>query len=83
MPDHSHANRRRPVSIPIILIAAAALVIFLILNGHGYHLLSLAPLLILLACPLMHMFGHHGHGSHGRGQPVAPQSTPADIGGNR
>lgn len=32
--------------------------------GHGEHLLRLAPFLLLLACPLMHLFGH-GHGGHG------------------
>jgi hypothetical protein len=25
----------------------------------------LAPILLLLACPLMHLFGHGGHGGHG------------------
>lgn len=33
--------------------------------GHRAHLLQIAPLLILLACPLMHLFGHGGHGGHG------------------
>jgi hypothetical protein len=23
------------------------------------------PFLLLLACPLMHLFMHHGHGGHG------------------
>jgi hypothetical protein len=32
--------------------------------GHRPHLLQIAPLLILLACPLMHLFGHGGHGGH-------------------
>lgn len=33
--------------------------------GHSAHLLQIAPFLILLACPLMHVFGHGGHGGHG------------------
>ena len=34
---------------------------------HGAHMLEIAPFLIILACPLMHVFGHggHGHGGHG------------------
>lgn len=32
---------------------------------HNAHLLQLLPFLILLACPLMHLFGHGGHGGHG------------------
>ena len=63
MPDRTDAERPRLSSVPLILIGVAALVAFLVLNGHGYHLLSVAPLLILLACPLMHVF-HHGHGGH-------------------
>ena len=34
---------------------------------HGEHLVQLLPFLIVLACPLMHLFhGHGGHGGHGR-----------------
>lgn len=66
MRDNTHAHRRRSSSGFIFgLVALAALAAFLLLNGHGYHLLAYAPLLILLACPLIHMFGHGGHGAHG------------------
>ena len=30
--------------------------------GHGFGVL---PFLLLLACPLMHVFMHRGHGKHG------------------
>ncbi|OUM00436.1 DUF2933 domain-containing protein [Variovorax sp. JS1663] len=46
------------------LAAAVAWLFF----GHSAHLLQIAPFLILLACPLMHVFGHGGgHGGHGHG----------------
>ena len=32
---------------------------------HRAHLGQALPLLILLACPLLHMFMHGGHGGHG------------------
>ena len=32
---------------------------------HNAHLVQLLPFLILLACPLLHLFGHGGHGGHG------------------
>ena len=32
---------------------------------HQAHLLTALPYLILLLCPLMHIFMHGGHGSHG------------------
>ena len=47
----------------LLWVGLAAAVAWLVL-GHGEHLLRVAPFLILLACPLMHLFGHHGHGRH-------------------
>jgi hypothetical protein len=42
--------------------------------------LGVPPWLLVLACPLMHLFMHHGHhGGHGQ----APQSNPDDDGNNR
>lgn len=37
---------------------------FLLFTEHRAHLLGILPYLILLACPLMHLFMHHGHGGH-------------------
>ncbi len=50
-----------------LLMAASLVVIvaFFILREHWEHALGLAPYLLLLACPLMHLF--HGHGGHGHG----------------
>lgn len=52
------------------LVAAgfAAVGAFLLLSEHRAHALGLLPYLFLLACPLMHVFMHrgHGHGSHDR-----------------
>jgi hypothetical protein len=48
----------------LLWIGLAATVAWLF-YGHGEHLLRLSPFLILLACPLMHVFGHGGHGRHG------------------
>ncbi|WOS65392.1 DUF2933 domain-containing protein [Sinorhizobium fredii] len=46
------------------LFAASFAVIaaFFILREHWQHALGLAPYLLLLACPLLHLF--HGHGGH-------------------
>ena len=45
----------------------AAIALFLLLSGHRAHFLGALPWLLLLACPLLHLFGHgdHGHGSRG------------------
>ncbi len=37
---------------------------FLLFTEHRAHVLGILPYLILLACPLMHLFMHHGHGGH-------------------
>ena len=44
-----------------VTLLVAALGAYL-LWAHTGHVLSAAPFLLLLACPLMHLFGHnHGH----------------------
>ncbi len=49
-----------------VTLALAALGAYLLWNHTGHFLLAL-PYLFLLACPLMHLFGHrHGHQGHGR-----------------
>ena len=45
-------------------IMLVAIVSFYILREHWGHALGVAPYLLLLACPLMHVFMHGGHG-HG------------------
>jgi Protein of unknown function (DUF2933) len=49
------------------LVCAVLLVIigFLLWTEHLAHALGLLPYLLLLACPLMHLFMHRGHGGHG------------------
>lgn len=47
-------------TIGFLLIAA-----FLLLSEHRAHALGFLPFLLILACPLLHMFGHGGHGGHG------------------
>jgi len=36
--------------------------LFYLLTEHQAHLFGALPFLLLLACPLMHLFMHHGHG---------------------
>jgi hypothetical protein len=49
------------------LVAFAGLAVVLLWQEHRAHLLGVIPYLILLACPLIHLFmhrGHHGASSH-------------------
>lgn len=48
-----------------ILVAFLAIAAFFLFTEHRAHLFGALPFLLLLACPLMHLFMHHGHGTHG------------------
>lgn len=44
---------------------------------HGAHIAAVLPFLILLACPLAHLFMHRHHGGHGKEQtPPPPKGNP-------
>jgi peptidoglycan/LPS O-acetylase OafA/YrhL len=47
------------------LLILGAIGLFLLMSEHRAHVLGALPLLILLACPLMHVFMHGSHGGHG------------------
>jgi hypothetical protein len=54
----------------IVLLGFLAVAAFFLLTEHTAHVFGALPWLLLLACPLMHLFMHggHGHGGHsGRG----------------
>lgn len=42
---------------------------FYLVTEHTAHFFGALPYLLILACPLMHLFMHHGHGGHGGGAP--------------
>ena len=49
----------------LALLAFAAIAVFFLIAEHRAHVFPWLPWLFLAACPLMHLFMHHGHGSHG------------------
>ena len=53
---------------PFGLVLCGFLVVgaFFLITEHTAHVFGALPFLLLAACPLMHLFMHHGHGSHGR-----------------
>ncbi len=48
----------------LVTVGVVAILGFLVYTGHSAHLLGFAPFLLLLACPLMHVFMHGGHRRH-------------------
>jgi hypothetical protein len=70
--DHEHqppppAFWRSPAGLTLLL--AVAVGGFYLVSEHTAHLFGALPYVIVLACPLMHMFMHRGHGGHRRGPP--------------
>lgn len=72
MHDHSqHRNDNAPAPNfwssrgALVLLGFVAIAGFLLVSEHRAHALGALPFLLLLACPLMHIFMHGGHGDHG------------------
>ena len=69
MKDHSlHDMQHKPFwgsrySIGLLVMGAVAL--YFLLTEHRAHFFAAFPFLLLLSCPLIHIFMHHGHGGHG------------------
>ncbi len=62
--------RVRRVFLVFVVLAAV-----LLIAEHRLHVLGYLPWLILLACPLMHVFMHHGHGHKGKHTPTEDQGN--------
>ena len=44
------------------MLVLGAIAGYLLFSEHRAHFIGALPLLLLLACPLMHVFMHRGHG---------------------
>lgn len=63
---HQHGSNEQPDSRwKWALAGFLAVAAFFLWTEHRAHLLGVLPYLLILACPLMHIFHHRGHG-HGR-----------------
>jgi Protein of unknown function (DUF2933) len=54
-------DKRDRIKSRLVLLGFLAVAAFFLLAEHRAHILGVLPYLFLLACPLMHMFMHHGH----------------------
>ena len=50
----------------LMLLSFGVIALSFLLREHWGHILGFLPYVILLACPLMHLFHHHGghHAGH-------------------
>ena len=77
-PPGPKPTRPWPVRIGFWLLLAVAA--FYLLTEHRAHLFGGAWLpLVLLACPLLHLFGHRGHGGHGAHGATHGEDASADA----
>jgi hypothetical protein len=58
----------------VAMLGFGAIASFFMLSEHRAHFLGVLPFLLLLACPAMHLFMHHGH--HHRTDGSAEQTEP-------
>ena len=80
-PDARPSGRTGPRINQWVLWIGLAAAIGWMFFRHNAHFWQLLPFLILLACPLMHLFGHGGHGGHGDAGPNDDTQQPQPPGG--
>ncbi len=86
--DHHHSPQEEPPSFWRSRYAMGYLVIgavagYYLLTEHLAHVVGALPFLLLLSCPLMHMFmhgKHGGHGGHDHGDHPSDKQGPAKPG---
>lgn len=66
MDEHSHQSRGGWSTVSKLVFWGFILVGgFFLITEHRAHLFGILPFLLLAACPLMHLFHHHGGHGHG------------------
>lgn len=64
-----------------VFLAFAIIGAFFLFGEHRAHVLPWLPWLFLAACPLMHIFMHHGHGGHHRDTIGGSEGQPGALPG--
>jgi hypothetical protein len=80
--EHAHPPERRHwwrTRTGWTLLGFLAIAGFFLFTEHRAHLLGALPFILLLLCPLLHLFGHGGLGSgtaHRHERPGSPRTGP-------
>ncbi len=66
-PSNETKRESRAFQIPweMGLCLFLAIAVFFLWQEHRAHILGFLPYALLLACPLIHLFMHHGHEGKG------------------
>lgn len=83
--QHDHDQRESPPGFwgsryAIGLLVIGAVAAYFLLTEHLAHVAGALPFLLVLACPLMHLFMHRGHGHHHGGDAARDKLPPSDQG---
>ena len=76
-PEGSFLTSRAGIGLLILLAIAG----FLLFTEHRAHGLGAGLFLLLLACPLLHVFMHGGHGGHGGDRSASPSRSERERSG--
>ncbi len=81
---HQHEGQDSPPSFwssryAIGLLVIGGVAAYFLLTEHLAHVVGALPLLLLLACPLMHVFMHGSHGHH-HGHNHSETSNTSELG---
>ena len=83
MREHNqHEPARRQSRSKWVLAGFLLVAAYFLWTEHQAHLIGALPYLLLLACPLMHLF-HHGHGGHGHHHGQRSSSADRETSRNR
>lgn len=70
------------LSSGVVFLLFALIALFFLFTEHRAHVLGAIPYLLLLACPLLHMFHGHSHrghhASHREGGTRPPDAGPRE-----
>lgn len=87
MNQHHHRDERNTGPSPqsffksrtfLVMLGFLAIAVLLLWKEHQAHILGVGLILLLFACPLMHLFMHHGHGNHAEHDHTNNQNTRDD-----
>lgn len=76
-PSRNHANAHGRSAGRWVFWGFALVASYFLYTEHRAHLLAALPYLLLAACPLMHLFHHHGgHRHHHGGEAEEERGRP-------
>lgn len=76
----SDTNERYRKVSRYVFFGFVAVAAYFLIAEHRAHIVPFFPLLLLAACPLMHLFHHGGH-KHGDDEESKPGSRPPSSSG--